>query len=100
MDACCSVRQVPGRQRRTLQIVLGINLVMFAVELVAGLLAHSTALLADSQVKGTQINVDSNNGIVTLSGSVATASEKMRAEQLAHNVDGVKAVTNNLAAPQ
>jgi hyperosmotically inducible periplasmic protein len=59
-----------------------------------------TALLADPQVKGTQINVDSNNGIVTLSGSVATASEKMRAEQLAHNVDGVKAVTNNLAAPQ
>jgi hyperosmotically inducible protein len=59
-----------------------------------------TALLADSQVKGTQINVDSNNGIVTLSGSVATKSEKMRAEQLAQNVDGVKAVTNNLTAPQ
>jgi Co/Zn/Cd efflux system component len=48
MDACCSVRQVPARQRRTLLAVLGINLVMFAVELVAGLLARSTALLADS----------------------------------------------------
>jgi Co/Zn/Cd efflux system component len=39
---------VPARQRRTLLVVLGINLVMFAVELVAGLLAHSTALVADS----------------------------------------------------
>ncbi len=58
-----------------------------------------TALLADSQVKGTQINVDTDNGNVTLSGSVATASEKMRAEQLAQNVEGVKAVRNNLTAP-
>jgi Co/Zn/Cd efflux system component len=48
MDACCSVRQVPARQRRTLSIVLTVNLAMFAVELVAGLVAHSTALLADS----------------------------------------------------
>jgi cation diffusion facilitator family transporter len=37
-----------GRQTRTLQLVLGINIVMFAVEITAGLLAGSTALLADS----------------------------------------------------
>jgi Co/Zn/Cd efflux system component len=48
MDACCSVRQVPARQRRTLHVVLAVNLVMFAVESIAGLWAHSTALLADS----------------------------------------------------
>ena len=58
-----------------------------------------STLLADAQVKGTQIDVDSNNGTVTLSGSVSTATEKARAEQLAQGVDGVRAVRNNLAAP-
>jgi len=35
-------------QRRVLKVVLWVNAVMFAGELGAGLLAHSTALLADS----------------------------------------------------
>jgi Co/Zn/Cd efflux system component len=49
MEQCCSVMTgLSARQRRVLQIVLGINAVMFGVELSAGLLAHSTALLADS----------------------------------------------------
>jgi cation diffusion facilitator family transporter len=47
-DACCEVRPVEQRQRRILHVVLWINLAMFAVEFGAGLLAHSTALLADS----------------------------------------------------
>ena len=37
-----------ARQRRVLRVVLWINLGMFVAELVAGLIAHSTALLADS----------------------------------------------------
>jgi Co/Zn/Cd efflux system component len=48
MDACCAVRAVPERQRRVLQLVLGINGAMFLVEFVAGMAANSTALLADS----------------------------------------------------
>jgi cation diffusion facilitator family transporter len=48
MDACCEVRPVHAQQRRVLRVVLWINLVMFAAEILAGLLAHSTALLADS----------------------------------------------------
>lgn len=48
VEACCEVRPVHVRQRRVLQVVLGINAVMFVVELVAALIAHSTALLADS----------------------------------------------------
>ena len=48
MDSCCEVRPVESRQRRVLQVVLWINLAMFAVEFGAGLIAHSTALLADS----------------------------------------------------
>jgi Cation efflux family len=48
MDACCAVRAVPARQRRVLQLVLGINGAMFLVEFGAGVAANSTALLADS----------------------------------------------------
>jgi cation diffusion facilitator family transporter len=49
MNECCSIpADIPERQRRILQIVLWVNLGMFLAEFVAGLLAHSTALLADS----------------------------------------------------
>jgi Co/Zn/Cd efflux system component len=45
---CCEVHEVPRRQRRVLRAVLWINAVMFLVESVAGVLAHSSALFADS----------------------------------------------------
>jgi len=48
MDECCEVREIPREQRRILQIVLLINAVMFLTESAAGVLAHSTALFADS----------------------------------------------------
>jgi Co/Zn/Cd efflux system component len=49
MKDCCEVRlDIPERQRRVLHIVLWINVVMFLGESIAGVLAHSTALLADS----------------------------------------------------
>ena len=49
MKECCEVRvDVPERQRRLLWVVLCINGAMFLVELIAGITARSTALLADS----------------------------------------------------
>lgn len=49
MKDCCEVlSDVPQRQRRVLWIVLAINAAMFAIEFGAGLVASSTALLADS----------------------------------------------------
>ena len=48
MDQCCEVREIPDQQRRTLHVVLWINVAMFLTESVAGILAHSTALFADS----------------------------------------------------
>ncbi|HYD50719.1 MAG TPA: cation transporter [Terriglobales bacterium] len=53
MDSCCKAEDLAiaaqrSDQRRVLVLVLAINLVMFAVEAVAGLIASSTALLADS----------------------------------------------------
>ncbi len=49
MRECCEVRaDIPARQRRVLQVVLSINAVMFLIEFLSGVRAHSTALLADS----------------------------------------------------
>ena len=49
MKDCCEITaDFTARQRRVLRVVLCINVLMFLVEATAGLLAHSTALLADS----------------------------------------------------
>jgi Co/Zn/Cd efflux system component len=47
-DKDCSLERLRERQRGTLQIVLGINAVMFFVIVAAALYGKSTALLADS----------------------------------------------------
>ncbi len=54
-------------------------------------------LAGDQEVKGTGINVDVQDGVVTLSGRVESDKIKSKAEKLAKKVKGVKAVTNNLA---
>jgi Co/Zn/Cd efflux system component len=49
MADCCEITaDFTTRQRRVLRIVLAINVAMFLFEATAGVLAHSTALLADS----------------------------------------------------
>jgi cation diffusion facilitator family transporter len=53
MDACCDgkeeeLKTLRAQHKNVLTIVLIINAVLFVVEAAAGLLAHSTALLADS----------------------------------------------------
>ncbi|HTH45819.1 MAG TPA: BON domain-containing protein [Oxalicibacterium sp.] len=55
-----------------------------------------TALLADSDIKGLQINVDTSNAVVTLSGAVDNQTQIDRAGKLASDVQGVSSVTNNL----
>jgi len=47
-DKACAVEALRGSQASTLRAVLAINAVMFVVELAAGLIAGSTALLSDS----------------------------------------------------
>lgn len=47
-NSACEIEKLKARQSRTLKAVLGINVGMFSIELVAGLIAASTALLADS----------------------------------------------------
>lgn len=54
------------------------------------------ALVSDKRVKAGQIKVETQGGIVTLRGKVATAGERNAAEQIARGIDGVKAVRNTL----
>jgi len=53
-------------------------------------------LLDDPVVKGLQIDVDTRDGVVFLTGSVASESERNQAIQLARTTEGVKNVESNL----
>ncbi len=53
-------------------------------------------LAADKGASLTRIQVDTDRGVVQLSGVVDSAAEKARAEQIARGVGGVKSVKNNL----
>jgi hyperosmotically inducible protein len=55
-----------------------------------------TKFLADTAISGLKIDVDSNNGVVTLTGTVPSAAEKNRAMQVARDTDGVKSVIDRL----
>ncbi|HJT65705.1 MAG TPA: BON domain-containing protein [Pyrinomonadaceae bacterium] len=53
-------------------------------------------LAAADDLRDSTINVDVDNAVVTLSGTVASAAQKTRAEQVAKTVEGVKSVRNQL----
>lgn len=55
-----------------------------------------TALLAESNVPGTAINVDTTEGKVTLRGKLDSQAQIDRAVQVARGVDGVRDVDNQL----
>src|SRR5512143_125855 len=55
-------------------------------------------IFSDPNVQSRQINVQSANGVVTLSGSVNSEAERAAAAQDAAAIDGVKTVVNNLTA--
>lgn len=59
--------------------------------------AVKAKLLADSQVAGLNIDVNTNEGVVTLMGRVETAAESRHAAEIAADTDGVRRVINNLS---
>ena len=54
------------------------------------------AMLTTADLRESTINVDVVNDVVTLKGSVATAEQKKKAEEVAKGIDGVKSVKNEL----
>ena len=55
-----------------------------------------TALAGERVNTLTRVGVETNNGIVVLTGEVETAQEKSRAGTVAAQVKGVRQVVNNL----
>jgi hyperosmotically inducible protein len=63
----------------------------------AGITAKVKAALVQApDVKGTDINVDTANGTVTLKGTVETQAQSDRAVTIAKGIEGVKDVQNTL----
>lgn len=55
-----------------------------------------SALVDDDAIKSTDISVDTTNGVVTLSGFVASQAEADKAVAAAKKVEGVKSVSDKL----
>ena len=58
--------------------------------------AVKTQLASDKLVSLTRVEVETNNGIVYLTGQVQTAEQRSHIGSLASQVKGVKQVVNNL----
>jgi hyperosmotically inducible periplasmic protein len=54
------------------------------------------ALMADSRVPGTSVNVETNKGMVYLRGKVESDAAKAAAEEIARGIDGAQGVKNEL----
>jgi len=55
------------------------------------------ALAYAEDLRDVTVNVDVENNVVTLTGSVGSDAQKSKAEQIARSVEGVKEVKNQLA---
>ena len=62
--------------------------------------AVKTSFAADPDVAAHNIDVDTTEGVVTLTGKVKSDDEKIKAGRLARNTGGVKRVNNNLLVGQ
>jgi hyperosmotically inducible protein len=56
-----------------------------------------SAMIGQPELKALQINVDTDNGVVTLTGTVDTPQKLELATQVAQGVEGVKSVDNRLS---
>ena len=59
--------------------------------------AVKTKFAADDMVKATKIDVDTKDGVVTLTGNVDTAEVKSHAVEVARNTKGVTSVVDQLS---
>ncbi len=78
--AACSTTVQPGEQIDDAAITASVK----------------TKLAADPDVAAINIDVDTNEGVVTLSGRVESQFQKDEAGRIARATDGVRSVINNL----
>lgn len=60
------------------------------------ILKISTKFVDETLLKGSDINVDTDNRVVTLKGVVASPAAKNRAGAIAHGTEGVTRVVNQI----
>jgi osmotically-inducible protein OsmY len=53
-------------------------------------------MIANNDVAARNISVNTNKGVVTLTGTAATAQEANKAAEIARGIEGVKAVENDI----
>lgn len=53
-------------------------------------------MVADKEVKAHNINVDTSQGVVTLTGTAESWEESNKAAQIARDIKGVKSVENDI----
>ena len=91
----------PSRARETgakigEKVAVGANQAEQALENAAMTAKIKSKMALDDSVKALDINVDTANGMVTLTGTVHSEAERTRAVQLARETAGVKSVTDRL----
>ena len=59
-----------------------------------------SAIYSEPELKVMSIHVSTEDGVVTLSGTVKTKAERTKAVQVARKVEGVKQVKNDLMLEQ
>ena len=89
-DAAKAVEKLPAQAERQLERAAG---VLDDATITAKV---KSALIAEPQLKGLAIDVDTSKNVVTLSGSVASDQARADAERIAKQVEGVAGVKNNL----
>jgi hyperosmotically inducible periplasmic protein len=97
-----------GRALKTLAVLVAILSVLSGCRAMTGKSAGNivddagitatvkSKLVADRASNLTRVDVDTTNGTVYLNGTVETPEQKARAEELAREANGVRAVVNNL----
>jgi hyperosmotically inducible protein len=58
--------------------------------------AVKTRLMKDKVARGTSIDVDTKDGVVTIAGAVPSEADKLRIGHLVEKTTGVKSAVNNL----
>ena len=59
-----------------------------------------TALATADDLRDSTINIDVDNNVVTLSGTVPAEAQKAKAEQVARGIEGVSSVKNQITVSQ
>ncbi len=92
------------RTSREQRVIPFVALVLFVSAIVAcsqtdaGITtAVKTKLAADSQVNASEINVDTKDGVVTLTGNIDSQEAKDRALKIAHDTKGVRDVQDMIS---